>query len=137
MNSWHPSPAKIGPEDKGNFRSDNWAATAISAMDKFSPIKNCLFIKDLDNASNNFCSSRFDLFGKTTLDIVLKFCKGNLSTSPLIDSGISSGSRADLRRGLSKAALINAFLHIDAIVVSAYGTTSGGGGNSNGHGGLQ
>ena len=67
MNSWHPSPAKIGPAEVGNFNKDSWAAIDISAMDKVSPIKNCLFINDLDKASKIFCKSILLLFDKTIL----------------------------------------------------------------------
>ncbi len=45
MYSWLPSPERIGPEDFGNLRRDNWAAIEISAIDKLSPTKYFILIK--------------------------------------------------------------------------------------------
>ena len=96
MYSWLPSPERIGPADFGNLRRDNWAAIEISAIDKLFPTKYFLFIKDFDKASSNFWSSKLSLEDKTTLEILLRFSKGNLSTILLSEEGISSGSSAVL-----------------------------------------
>ena len=119
MYSWQPSPERIGPDDFGNLRRDNCAAIAISAIDKLSPIKYFLLIRAFDKASNIFCSSKLSLEDKTTLEILLRFLKGNLSTNPLTVDGISSGSNAVRSFGFSIADLIRAFLQVDAIVLSA------------------
>ena len=55
MYSWQPSPEIIGPEDFGNLRRDNCAAIAISAIDKWSPIRYFLSINAFDKDSNIFC----------------------------------------------------------------------------------
>ena len=88
-------------------------------MDKVSPIKNCLFINDLDKASKIFCKSILLLFDKTILDSLLTLLKGNLSITPFIEEGKSSGTNALLNRGFSNADVINTFLQVEAIVVSA------------------
>ena len=59
------------------------------------------------------------LVEKTTLEILLRFLKGNLSTKPFTEDGISSGSKAVRSCGFSIADLIRAFLQVEAIVVSA------------------
>ena len=122
--SWHPSPERIGPEDFGNLRRDNCAAIAISAIDKSSPIIYFLLIKDFDKDSNIFCSSKLSLEDKITLEILLRFLKGNLSTNPFTEDGISSGSNAVQSCGFSIADFIKAFLQVVAIVVSAQSSIS-------------
>ena len=97
MYSWQPSPERIGPEDFGNLRRDNCAAIAISAIDKLSPNRYFVLIKDFDKDSNIFWSSKLSLEDKTTLEILVRFLKGNLSTNPFTDEGISSGSK-EVRR---------------------------------------
>ena len=88
INSWQPSPERIGPEDFGNLRRDNCAAIAISAIDKLSPNRYFLFIKDFDKDSNIFWSSKLSLEDKTTLEILVRFLNGNLSTNPFTEDGI-------------------------------------------------
>ena len=115
-----PSPERIGPEDLGNFRRDNCAAIDMSAIDKLLPIKYCLLINDFDKASNYFWSSKLSLEDKTTLEILLRFLKGNLSKILLTEDGISSGSKAVLRCGFSIADFIKDFLQVAAIVAVSY-----------------
>ena len=91
---------------------------------KLSPIKYFLLIKDFDKASSNFWSSKLSLEDKTTLEILLRFSKGNLSTILLTEEGISSGSNAVLSCGFSIADFIKAFLQVEAIVVSAQSSIS-------------
>ena len=50
MNSWHPSPERIGPADFGNLRRDNCEARAMSAIDKLS--NSPKFFKFLDSQFN-------------------------------------------------------------------------------------